>query len=230
MVHGSRPGGDDGGHRAAGRTDAILGLIAARAGRGATPMGSPIAWTLQVLYLFAPLLAASAVAGLVLRFDLLSGLARPIDAGRTWRGRRLFGDGKTWRGVVVAVAVCVAGAAVQRHVVGGSAGDLALADYRTTNVFLFGAAMGGGAMLGELPNSFVKRRLGIARGETARGALAVLFYVWDQVDLLTTAWPLLSFWVQPTPALAATSVVVALVLHPLLSLLGWVVGARRTAR
>ncbi len=185
---------------------------------------------LRVLYLFAPLLAAAAVAGGVQRLDLFPRLARPIDGGRTWRGRRVLGDGKTWRGVVVAVVVCIAGAAIQKHVVGARAGELSLIDYGTVNVALFGAAMGGGAMLGELPNSFVKRRLGIARGATARGPLAVAFYVWDQIDLLTTAWPLLAFSLRPTPGLVATSVAVTLAVHPLVSLAGWLLGARRTAR
>lgn len=185
---------------------------------------------LQVLYLFAPLVAAAAVAGVVLRLNVAPGLARAVDGGKTWRGRRVLGDGKTWRGVIVAVVVCVAGAAVQRYVVGDRVGDVALVDYQATNVFLFGTAMGGGAMLGELPNSFVKRRLGIARGETTRGALSVLFYVWDQVDLLTTALPLVAFWAAPTLTLVATSVAVALCLHPLLSLVGYAVGARKSAR
>ncbi|HEX7480787.1 MAG TPA: hypothetical protein VF331_23500 [Polyangiales bacterium] len=34
-----------------------------------------------------------------------------------------------------------------------------------------GKSLGGGAILGELPSSFVKRRLGIAPGKTARGQL-----------------------------------------------------------
>jgi hypothetical protein len=37
----------------------------------------------------------------VLRFELLRPLARPLDAGAKFRGRRVFGDNKTWRGAVV---------------------------------------------------------------------------------------------------------------------------------
>lgn len=184
----------------------------------------------QVLYLLAPLLASSAIAGVVQRFDLVARLRRPIDGGRTFRGRRVFGDSKTWRGVVVAVVGCVATAAVQKYVVAERAGSLALVDYRGASVVLFGAAMGGGAALGELPNSFVKRRLGIAPGKAARGASAVLFYVWDQVDLLTTAWPLISFWVRPTAPVVAMSFFAALVIHPTVSLIGYATHARKTAR
>ncbi len=184
----------------------------------------------QALYLFLPLLVSAAAMGIAMRLDLLRGLARPIDGGRRWRGKRVLGDGKTWRGVVVAVIGCVLTAAAQRNVIGPRAGAFAVFDYATVDPIGFGVAMGAGAMLGELPNSFVKRRLGIARGGTARGPLRVLFYVWDQIDLLTVAWPAISPWVRPTPRLVAASVAVALVVHPIVALVGYLVGARTSAR
>lgn len=90
--------------------------------------------------------------------------------------------------------------------------------------------MGAAAMLGELPNSFVKRQLGIAPGKTTVGPLSVIFYVWDQVDLLSFTWPVLTLWMDPTPDLVLTSIAIALLLHPLTSLIGHLMGARRTAR
>ena len=39
---------------------------------------------------------------------VLAGGGRPIDGGREWRGARLLGDGKTWRGTAVGTAVGVA--------------------------------------------------------------------------------------------------------------------------
>lgn len=184
----------------------------------------------QALYLFSPLLVASAFSAVILRFDLWSRLKRPIDGGLTFRGRRLFGDSKTWRGVVVAVVGCIATACIQKYLLRGRPEKLALLDYGATNPFVLGAVMGVAAMVGELPNSFVKRQLGILPGKTTRGPLSVLFYVWDQVDLLTTAWPAMSFWFHPTARVVAMSFVVALGLHPLVSAIGYVVGARRSAR
>ena len=57
--------------------------------------GAP--WTLLPV-LGAPLLHAP-----VLRFDLLTAVKRPIDGGRTFGGRRILGDNKTWRGALVMV-------------------------------------------------------------------------------------------------------------------------------
>jgi hypothetical protein len=184
----------------------------------------------QALCLFAPLVFAGAISGVVLRFDLFPALKRPIDGGGTFRGRRIFGDSKTWRGVAVAIVGCVTAAAIQTFLVADLARPVALVELRGVDVVPFGVAMGAGAMLGELPNSFVKRRLGIAPGRTTRGPLAALFYVWDQVDLLTTAWPLIAVWVRPTPRIVAASFVVALVIHPTVSLVGYLLHARKTAR
>lgn len=185
---------------------------------------------LQALYVFMPLLCASALSGVVLRFDLFPRLKRPIDGNRTFRGRRLFGHGKTWRGVVVAIVGCTATVAVQKHLLPEVPEWLPIVDYGRTNAFVFGAVMGVAAMVGELPNSFVKRRLGIAPGTTTRGFLAVVFYIWDQVDLLTLAWPALCFWVRPRPLVVATSFALALGLHPLVSIVGYLIGARRSIR
>src|SRR5438477_12575051 len=49
-------------------------------------------------WVFLPVLGAHLAHAPVLRFDLFPALARPIDGGRTVRGRRLLGANKTWRG------------------------------------------------------------------------------------------------------------------------------------
>jgi hypothetical protein len=184
----------------------------------------------QALYLFAPLLVAAALSGIVLRFDLLPCLRRPIDGGAMLLGERLFGDGKTWRGAAMAVVGSIAGVALQQAARARVPSWVAVVDYGAVAPVGLGAAMGAGATLGELPNSFVKRRLGIAPGATARGWPAALFYVWDQVDLLTGAWPLLGAWLCPRPLLVTASFAVALALHPLVAAIGYLIGARTSPR
>ena len=53
---------------------------------------------MRVRWVFLPVLGAALAHAPVLRFDLLRALKQPIDARTTFRGRRLFGDNKTWRG------------------------------------------------------------------------------------------------------------------------------------
>lgn len=187
--------------------------------------------TAQTLYLFAPLLVSVVISAAVHRWNLFPRSAKPIDGGATLGGQRVLGDGKTWRGVWIAVLGSIATVACQKYVIASRAGPLAVVDYASASPIVLGSAMGGGAMLGELPNSFVKRRVGIARGETSsQPALRALFWVWDQLDLLTGAWPLLAFWIRPTFNLVAASVVLTLIIHPLVALVGYLLGARRSAR
>ncbi len=183
-----------------------------------------------VLYLFAPLLVAAALSGVVIRYNFASWLYRPIDAGAHFRGKRLFGDSKTWRGVATAVVGSVVAVVVQCFLPSRWTTGFALLDYPHADPLLLGGALGIGATAGELPNSFVKRQLGIAPGATTRGPLRVVFYLWDQLDLLTGTWPLLSFWLRPTPRMIAMSVLLTLAIHPLVGLIGFLMHARRSAR
>jgi hypothetical protein len=96
--------------------------------------------------------------------------AVPIDGGLRWRGRRLLGANKTVRGFVVMVpAAAAAFALLALAIAPREAGlwPLTAAQYAA-----LGAWAGFGFMAGELPNSLVKRRLGIEPGESAAGRLA----------------------------------------------------------
>ncbi len=103
---------------------------------------------LDALLFITPCYVANGVPVLVSR---LVRRRHPIDMGRVFRdGRRVFGEGKTWEGLVCAVACgTLSGAVLDGH-------------------SLYGAfVLSLGAMLGDLAGSFVKRRLGIERGGRA---------------------------------------------------------------
>ena len=193
---------------------------------------SALAWcAARTLYLFLPLLVSIALAAIVYRYDLVRWLKVPIDAGIEIGGKRLFGASKTWRGVAIALVGSVAGVALQRHVLAAVARSVAIIDYSRVSPLALGLTMGAAATAGELPNSFVKRRLGIEPGATARHpALRVVFWIWDQVDLLIFAWPTLLLWVRPSADIVIASFVLALVVHPALAWVGHAIGARKTAR
>jgi hypothetical protein len=142
-------------------------------------------------WLLAPLLGGALLLGLCRRFGWARFLDRPIDLGRSWRGRRIFGDNKTWRGL----AAFALGAAVtfRAQAAWTSAPPaLELLDHGSVRApWAVGLALGAAALLSELPNSFVKRRLGIAPGGAPRRGRALSFAV-DQVDLLAGFWIVLA--------------------------------------
>ncbi|MFW5965711.1 MAG: CDP-2,3-bis-(O-geranylgeranyl)-sn-glycerol synthase [Halodesulfurarchaeum sp.] len=142
---------------------------------------------------------------------VLGGGGPPIDGGRTFRGDRLLGDGKTWRGTAVGIAAGIALAFVLSWIRPGVVAAIGI----DLPPFSFGAAVAlpAGAMAGDLGASFLKRRTGRARGRP--------FPVIDQLDFVAGA---LCFAVLVDPAWFARVftvpvIVVVLVLTPALHLL-----------
>ena len=85
---------------------------------------------------------------------VIFGGGTPVDFGRNaWDRRRIFGDGKTWRGLLAGLAC---GSLV------GIIESFSLPP--TFNYLLLGFLLSLGTMLGDLFGSFLKRRLGLGRG------------------------------------------------------------------
>ena len=85
-------------------------------------------------------------------------------------------------------------------------------------------------MAAELPNSFLKRRVGIPPGAQASGMRGMAFHVLDQVDVVFGAWAVMAWVVKPTLGRLAGSLGTVYVGHQLISLLGYWLGMRTTAR
>jgi CDP-2,3-bis-(O-geranylgeranyl)-sn-glycerol synthase len=108
---------------------------------------------------------------------VLAGGGPPIDGGREFRGTRLLGDGKTWRGTAVGIGAGVLVGlllnAVQDSVVATL--GLPLPEFTLAAI----VALSAGAMLGDIAASFLKRRSGRRRGSP--------FPVLDQLDFVVVA-------------------------------------------
>ena len=145
----------------------------------------------RVLWLALPVMVAAAVQIAVIKLDWLKALKGPIDRGCRFRGERLFGDNQTWRGAVVYVAVTVLAILPQGY---WRQPQLEYFDYSEVSLPLAGFLLGLGWVLGELPNSFLKRQIGIAPGQ--RGS--PFFVLLDQVDSLIGCLLLLCLvWIPP---------------------------------
>lgn len=105
-------------------------------------------------------------------------LAVPLDGGLRIRNRRIFGPNKTLRGFVVMVPAAAAAFAFLAAVAPVRIWPVSIPAHA-----LFGAWAGLGFMLGELPNSFLKRQLDIPPGDApASQRAAVLHFVLDRID------------------------------------------------
>jgi CDP-2,3-bis-(O-geranylgeranyl)-sn-glycerol synthase len=105
---------------------------------------------------------------------LLAG-RHPVDGGRLWRdGRPILGPGKTWEGLIIGVYLAWASAILLYYYFGDPM------------VFIIGLVGGVSALVGDMIGSFIKRRLGLKRGDP--------FPIVDQLDFALMAsivyWPL----------------------------------------
>jgi CDP-archaeol synthase len=148
---------------------------------------------------------AFALAGLPHAFWLRSPWSAPfnvpLDGYRTFRGQRLFGDNKTWRGLLVLVPAVGAAFSMLGWLRSELPPELArgLWSLSPAGYALLGTWAGFGFMAGELPNSFLKRQLGIPPGAPPAGRLVrPLAFLVDRLDSITGALLALAL-VVPTP-------------------------------
>ena len=130
---------------------------------------------LQALWLVLPAYIANGSA-------LLIGGGTPIDFGKNWKdGRRIFGDGKTWRGLISGAFVGMVGGfglSVAAKYINQS--DFVFLDLNDFTGFPLMIPIIGsicfGALLGDIIKSFFKRRIGKRRGED--------WIPFDQIDFV----------------------------------------------
>jgi CDP-2,3-bis-(O-geranylgeranyl)-sn-glycerol synthase len=171
---------------------------------------------LEVLWLFLPAYLANMSPVLVQGW--FPGLAVPIDGGRSFRGKRIFGDHKTWRGLLAGIVVGTAVYELQRWLHGaGVATGLALLDY-PAQPLLPGFLLGLGTGVGDAIKSFFKRRVDIAPGAS--------WPVFDQLDFLAGAYLFVSL-VHVPPLLATLACLpVVLVGSIAVTAIGWTLGLK----
>ncbi len=135
------------------------------------------------------ILLAMAVAGAVhvawLNWAQSELLLAPIDFGAHFRGRRVFGENKRLRGFValpMAAAGAFAALAACRDWLPESLAE-GVWPLSTLQFAGIGLAAGFAFVLAELPNSFLKRQLGLAPGQVPeRGWLRIGCLTLDRVD------------------------------------------------
>ncbi len=166
-----------------------------------------------------PFILAGLIHIAVIKFGFLKSLESiPLDGGATINGQPVFGKNKTLRGaatVIISIAVFfILERIAARHF-------LIAAKLNVINIALipsigWSVLLGVGCIVGELPNSFLKRRLNIAPGAKGEGGfLRTFFWVMDQIDSLLGVLVLASFHWRPSWGMLIALFVIAMVIHPI---------------
>lgn len=168
---------------------------------------------LLVLWIFTPAMLANTAASLGRFIPKNKYLDMPLDFYKSWRGKRILGDGKTIKGFVIGTTCAILLSILQIHVEPfRDLSERIYPDYVTFNAIIWGFLAGFGALLGDSVESFFKRRAGIARGES--------WFPFDQIDYALGAIVLTSLY-KPFPVIFYVKVVLVFFVIHLLSHVVW---------
>jgi CDP-2,3-bis-(O-geranylgeranyl)-sn-glycerol synthase len=177
----------------------------------------------QALWFFLPAFVANPMA-------VLFGGGPPIDFGRTLSdGQRLFGDGKTWRGLLggtVAGAILGLLLALPFQILMPSS---SWSFGSPATAFTASAVLALGALLGDLVGAFVKRRMHLPRGAKASGLDQYDFVVGALVLslLVISSWSVPRFFSGDALIGLLAIIVITPALHRAVNLVGYRMGKKR---
>lgn len=145
----------------------------------------------------------------------------PIDHGKLFRGARLFGEHKTYRGLIVGTLTGILIVFLQ-HQYSVYFKDIELmpyGDFTNQKIILIGICFGAGALLGDLIKSFFKRRMKIQDGHS--------WFPFDQLDLVVGALIAVSpFYTLPIANLVAVLLITP-VLHFVTNVFAYLIGLKK---
>lgn len=171
---------------------------------------------IEAIWLILP---AFAVNGLI----PLVGLRKnnhPIDGGRSFRGKPIFGPGKTWEGLIFGCFIGILIATIEMLAfpyLPFDASPVLLTIIPMSPVL--GLLLGLGTISGDMAGSFIKRRVGLPRG-----AIAPLL---DQEDFLLMSLFFVSFIVVIKLDWVLLLVIITPIIHLVASMIGYKMRVKR---
>ncbi len=147
----------------------------------------------RIILLAMPLVFGGILHMIVVKKDILSYFKKPIH-------HRWFGANKTWRGFIIMPLATWPGVVIAQSL--EKLFDLSTPLLLSHSSFFLAFILGVAYCLAELPNSYLKRRLGIKEGTTSE-RYKIFFILLDQADsafgcliayklVLPISWPV--FW------------------------------------
>ena len=177
------------------------------------------------IYFMLPAYLANASA-------LTFGGGTPLDLGRSMNdGRRILGDGVTWKGTIMGILIGMAVGLVQGAISGNIVHDLLIiGDPGIANLvqgtitsnavqgILLGLVLGSGAVIGDACGSFIKRRFKVERGRPVP--------LMDQLDFVVGALVFASLVVMIPLSLIIIIVVISVFLHLGTNIIAYLLGLK----
>ncbi|RLG35585.1 CDP-2,3-bis-(O-geranylgeranyl)-sn-glycerol synthase [Methanosarcinales archaeon] len=147
---------------------------------------------------------------------VIFGGGKPIDHGLRINGKRLFGDGKTYRGTAAGICCGILAGLLQNYI----GASINAPSFPLSVLILIST----GALFGDLVESLIKRRLGIEQGS--------FFFPFDQLDFVLGVYLFLWLFAHEwflqhfTPMIIITLIIITPLLHVLSNVFGYLAGKK----
>ena len=175
-----------------------------------------------VIYFMLPAYLANVSA-------LVFGGGKPVDFGRNFRdGRRIIGNGVTWKGTIIGTLIGTFIGIIQGsvsvyygNIFSLIPGIMIIQGPIPTSILqgaIIGLFLGGGALIGDAVGSFIKRRIGIERGKAAPFL--------DQLDFVIGALVFASLIVFIPLNMIIIILIISIVLHLLTNMIAYLIGMK----
>jgi len=140
---------------------------------------------------------------------LAFGGGKPVDFNHKFRdGRRILGNGVTWRGTIIGTIIGITVGLIQGIITGN-----------ILQGFLLGFTLGGGAMIGDACGSFIKRRLKLESGRPAP--------ILDQLDFVIGALVFASLIVVIPLEMIVLILIISIFLHLGANIIAYLFGIKK---
>ena len=175
----------------------------------------------QALWFFLPAYVANPMA-------VVFGGGTPIDFCRTLRdGERLFGDGKTWRGLAGGTLASAILGLLLTLPINALAPTSTWSFGTPADAFVVSALLAFGALLGDLAGAFVKRRMHRPRGAKSPGLDQYDFVLGALVlSVLIPAWSIRRFFEGDALLGLGAIILITPALHRAVNILGYRIGKK----
>jgi len=174
----------------------------------------------QTIYFFLPAYFANMAPVFLKNFNFLN---YPLDFGKSWRGKRFFGENKTLRGFLGGIIFAIGIVYLQFLAFSFSTfREISLFNYSAINPLIYGFLFGFGALTGDLIKSFFKRRLNIPQGKA--------WFPFDQIDYIVGTIIALSFVFHIPTTIIIWGLILSLVFHPIFNYSAYLLNLKETKR
>ena len=132
---------------------------------------------LFAIWFFLPAGLANGAPVIANKIPILNQWTTPLDFGKSWRGKRILGTHKTWRGLVVGGLTGGITSVITYWIYPEAINYVSIAAFApVVNMFIVGTSLGVGALVGDAVESFFKRQSGVKPGDT--------WFPFDQIDYI----------------------------------------------